>query len=125
MTSDGDAGGPANEFKGELIYAFIRLARGDFAVRVARNYTRDTDDVLAYFVNLIAGYAPGYRCSAQEVRPPRSAAANHTPDGRHARVPHCVRGKLRGLGLADLRRIRGCGRARPVPAWSGSWARTS
>ena len=41
-------------FKGELIDAFIRLARGDFAVRMSRNYQRDYDDVLAYFVNLIA-----------------------------------------------------------------------
>jgi PAS domain S-box-containing protein len=41
-------------FKGELIDAFIRLARGDFAVRIPRNYQRDHDDVLAYFVNLIA-----------------------------------------------------------------------
>lgn len=37
----------------ELVDAFIRLARGDFTVRLARNYTRDTDDLLAYFVNLI------------------------------------------------------------------------
>jgi PAS domain S-box-containing protein len=41
-------------FKAELIDAFIRLARGDFAVRIPRNYQRDHDDVLAYFVNLIA-----------------------------------------------------------------------
>jgi PAS domain S-box-containing protein len=42
------------EFKRELIDAFIRLARGDFSVRLPRNRTRDHDDVLAYFVNLIA-----------------------------------------------------------------------
>ncbi|MGE5183907.1 MAG: two-component system sensor histidine kinase NtrB, partial [Acidobacteriota bacterium] len=41
-------------FKAELIDAFIRLARGDFSVRMPRNYRRDHDDVLAYFVNVIA-----------------------------------------------------------------------
>lgn len=38
----------------ELIKAFIRLAQGDFSVRMSRNFTRDTTDTLAYFVNLIA-----------------------------------------------------------------------
>ena len=38
----------------ELIEAFLRLARGDFSVRIARNYKRDAADTLAYFVNLIA-----------------------------------------------------------------------
>ena len=38
----------------ELVQAFLRLARGDFAVRLERNYRRDTEDTLAYFVNLIA-----------------------------------------------------------------------
>ncbi|MCA9679172.1 MAG: PAS domain-containing protein, partial [Myxococcales bacterium] len=39
---------------GELVEAFIRLARGDFTVRLPRNFQRDQDDLLAYFVNLIA-----------------------------------------------------------------------
>lgn len=38
----------------EMIAAFMRIARGDFAVRVTRTYARDTGDLLAYFVNLIA-----------------------------------------------------------------------
>jgi two-component system, NtrC family, sensor kinase len=38
----------------ELIQAFLRLARGDFSVRITRNYRRDAADTLAYFVNLIA-----------------------------------------------------------------------
>lgn len=38
----------------ELIQALLRLAKGDFSVRLARNYQRDTADTLAYFVNLIA-----------------------------------------------------------------------
>ena len=38
----------------ELIEAFLRLARGDFSVRLKRNNTRDTADTLAFFVNLIA-----------------------------------------------------------------------
>lgn len=42
------------EITDELVDAFVRLARGDFSVRLARNYKRDTDDTLAFFVNLIA-----------------------------------------------------------------------
>lgn len=38
----------------ELLDAFVRLAQGDFAVRVPRNYKRDTSDTLAYFFNLLA-----------------------------------------------------------------------
>ncbi len=38
----------------ELIEAFLRLARGDFSVRLKRNHQRDTADTLAFFVNLIA-----------------------------------------------------------------------
>ncbi len=38
----------------ELIEAFLRLARADFAVRVPRNFKRDTEDLLAMFVNQIA-----------------------------------------------------------------------
>jgi PAS domain S-box-containing protein len=37
-----------------LIDAFIRLAKADFTVRLPRNYKRDYDDTLAFFVNLIA-----------------------------------------------------------------------
>src|SRR4051794_25000352 len=36
-----------------LIDAFVRLARGDFSVRLERNFKRDTEDTLAFFVNLI------------------------------------------------------------------------
>jgi PAS domain S-box-containing protein len=38
----------------ELVDAFVRLAKGDFTVRLPRNYQRDTADTLAFFVNLIA-----------------------------------------------------------------------
>jgi len=44
----------AEHLTGDLLDAFMRLARGDLTVRVARNYQRDTADTLAYFVNLIA-----------------------------------------------------------------------
>ncbi len=42
------------ELARELVDAFVRLAKGDFSVRLARNYTRDQNDVLAFFVNLMA-----------------------------------------------------------------------
>jgi PAS domain S-box-containing protein len=42
------------EITGELIEALVRLARADFTVRLRRNFKRDTDDTLAFFVNLIA-----------------------------------------------------------------------
>jgi PAS domain S-box-containing protein len=55
MTAERPDGGLSEgAFKAELINGFIRLARGEFAVRIPRNYQRDHDDVLAYFVNLIA-----------------------------------------------------------------------
>jgi signal transduction histidine kinase/CheY-like chemotaxis protein len=38
----------------ELISAFVRLAKGDFSVRLVRNFQRDEADTLAFFVNLIA-----------------------------------------------------------------------
>jgi len=38
----------------ELIEALVRLARADFSVRLPRNFKRDTEDTLAFFVNLIA-----------------------------------------------------------------------
>ncbi len=38
----------------KLVEAFIRLARGDFSVRLARNNTRDAEDTLAFTVNMIA-----------------------------------------------------------------------
>lgn len=38
----------------DLIEAFVKLAKGDFSVRLERNYTRDSADTLAFFVNLIA-----------------------------------------------------------------------
>ena len=38
----------------ELLHALVRLAQADFSVRLPRNFRRDTDDVLALFVNLIA-----------------------------------------------------------------------
>jgi two-component system NtrC family sensor kinase len=42
------------ELADELLQALIRLARADFSVRLPRDYSRDTHDVLAMFVNLIA-----------------------------------------------------------------------
>jgi PAS domain S-box-containing protein len=36
------------------VQAFTRLAKGDFSVRLQRNFQRDTDDALAFFVNVIA-----------------------------------------------------------------------
>ena len=50
MTDDGAQRGITND----LIAAFLRLARGDFSVRVPRNFKRDTEDLLAMFVNQIA-----------------------------------------------------------------------
>jgi two-component system, NtrC family, sensor kinase len=44
----------AADLQDELIQALLRLAKGDFSVRLPRNYKRDTTDTLAYFVNLIA-----------------------------------------------------------------------
>ncbi len=41
-------------FTTQLIDAFVRLARADFTVRLERTNRRDTEDVLALFVNLIA-----------------------------------------------------------------------
>lgn len=38
----------------ELVRAFNRLSQGDFSVRLPRTYTRDTEDLLVYFVNLVA-----------------------------------------------------------------------
>jgi PAS domain S-box-containing protein len=46
--------GIPQELARDLIDAFVRLARADFTVRLTRNYRRDTEDVLALFVNLIA-----------------------------------------------------------------------
>ena len=37
----------------ELVNAVVRLARGDFSVRLPRNYRRDTEDVIAYLVNAV------------------------------------------------------------------------
>ncbi len=54
ITDRRDDGSGEGAFKAELINGFIRLARGEFAVRIPRNYQRDHDDILAYFVNLIA-----------------------------------------------------------------------
>jgi two-component system NtrC family sensor kinase len=48
------SGGAPIDLQQELIEAFLRLAKGDFSVRLARNFRRDTADTLAYFVNLIA-----------------------------------------------------------------------
>ncbi|UJR83342.1 ATP-binding protein [Sandaracinus amylolyticus] len=42
------------QLAGWLIEAFVRLAKADFSVRLPRDYTRDTEDTLAFFVNLIA-----------------------------------------------------------------------
>src|SRR5690606_26272845 len=38
----------------EILGSLMRLARGDLSVRLARNFKRDVDDILALFVNLIA-----------------------------------------------------------------------
>ena len=38
----------------DLVDAFVRLAKGDFTVRLPRNLRRDTDDALAFFVNVVA-----------------------------------------------------------------------
>ncbi|MDB4933568.1 MAG: sensor histidine kinase [Labilithrix sp.] len=38
----------------DLVQAFTRLAKGDFTVRLQRNFQRDTDDAIAFFVNVIA-----------------------------------------------------------------------
>jgi PAS domain S-box-containing protein len=38
----------------EAVEALIRLARADFTVRLPRTFSKDTDDVLAMFINLIA-----------------------------------------------------------------------
>lgn len=38
----------------ELVSVFLRLAQGDFTVRLARNFTRDRADTLAYSVNLMS-----------------------------------------------------------------------
>jgi len=38
----------------DLVRAFTSLAKGDFSVRLQRNFQRDTDDAIAFFVNLIA-----------------------------------------------------------------------
>jgi signal transduction histidine kinase len=38
----------------ELAGAFLRLSQGDFTVRLARNFTRDRADTLAYSVNLMS-----------------------------------------------------------------------
>jgi two-component system, NtrC family, sensor kinase len=45
---------PPRAITTELIEAFLCLARGDFSVRVQRNFKRDTEDLLALFVNQIA-----------------------------------------------------------------------
>jgi PAS domain S-box-containing protein len=45
---------PPKAITEELIEAFLRLARADFSVRVPRNFKRDTEDLLAMFVNQIA-----------------------------------------------------------------------
>lgn len=47
-------GGAPTVLADELIAAFVRLAKGDFSVRLDRNFERDTQDTLAFFVNLIA-----------------------------------------------------------------------
>ena len=47
-------GGAHPKLAEEMIEAFVRLAKGDFSVRLERTFARDTDDTLAYFVNLIA-----------------------------------------------------------------------
>jgi PAS domain S-box-containing protein len=41
-------------FAEELVAAFVRIARGDFAVRMPRTRRRDTEDTLAFFINLTA-----------------------------------------------------------------------
>ncbi len=46
--------GPPIGITQELIDAFVALARGDFSVRMQRNLSRNQDDILAMFVNLIA-----------------------------------------------------------------------
>ena len=38
----------------DLVRAFTSLAKGDFSVRLQRNFQRDTDDAIAFFVNVIA-----------------------------------------------------------------------
>ncbi len=38
----------------ELVGVFLRLAQGDFTVRLGRNFTRDRADTLAYSVNLMS-----------------------------------------------------------------------
>ncbi len=45
---------PSKTITDELIAAFLRLARADFTVRLPRNFKRDTEDLLAMFVNQIA-----------------------------------------------------------------------
>lgn len=45
---------PSKTITDELIAAFVRLARADFTVRLPRNFKRDTEDLLAMFVNQIA-----------------------------------------------------------------------
>ena len=38
----------------QLVRAFVRLSQGDFSVRLERTFARDTEDLLIFFVNLIA-----------------------------------------------------------------------
>jgi two-component system, NtrC family, sensor kinase len=52
----------------EMIQAFVRLAKGDFTVRLARTFARDTDDTLAYFVNLLAEELGRYVAERERTR---------------------------------------------------------
>src|SRR5688572_18424864 len=63
-----NAGGADTKLAEEMIEAFVRLAKGDFSVRLTRTYARDTDDTLAYFVNLIAEELGRYVSERESMR---------------------------------------------------------
>jgi PAS domain S-box-containing protein len=41
-------------FAESLVAAFVRIAQGDFSVRMVRSHQRDIEDTLAFFVNMMA-----------------------------------------------------------------------
>jgi len=43
-----------DDFVGQLLQAFVSLAQGDFSVRLERTGLRDTEDTIAYLLNLMA-----------------------------------------------------------------------
>jgi two-component system, NtrC family, sensor kinase len=61
-------GGAEAKIAEEMIQAFVRLAKGDFSVRLERTFARDTNDTLAYFVNLIAEELGRYVSERERMR---------------------------------------------------------